>query len=380
MYPIRTTQGISLPLIALIAAISASLLSQQAMAGYRQENLVSNIPGLAAYTDPNLVNPWGISSSPVGPFWVSDNGTGLSTIYNTSGIPQGLVVTVPPPPPGSPVGTVAKPTGQVFNSNVTAFSGDRFIFATEGGTIAGWQGGTVAATRVDNSTSGVNYKGLAIDSTQDALFAANFASSGGLEKYGSSYNPLGSFIDPTLPDGFAPFNVQNIGGTIFVTFAKQGVGGDDMPGDGNGFVDKYDPNTNEFTRLISNGPLNSPWGITIAPSDFGEYSNALLVGNFGDGRINAFDPVTGVLLGDLLDDSGNPIVIDGLWGLAFGNGGNGGEKNKLYFTAGLNDEADGLFGSLSATVPEPGSLSLVVLGMWGLGFASREYGKKKVFA
>lgn len=121
MYPIRTTQGISLPLIALIAAISASLLSQQAMAGYRQENLVSNIPGLAAYTDPNLVNPWGISSSPVGPFWVSDNGTGLSTIYNTSGIPQGLVVTVPPPPPGSPVGTVAKPTGQVFNSNVTAF-------------------------------------------------------------------------------------------------------------------------------------------------------------------------------------------------------------------------------------------------------------------
>jgi uncharacterized protein (TIGR03118 family) len=182
----------------------------------------------------------------------------------------------------------------------------------------------------------------------------------------------GSFVDPTLPSGFAPFNIQTLGNELYVTYAKQdATGHDDVPGAGNGFVDMFDLNGNLLTRLISNGVLNSPWGLALAPADFGQFSNDLLVGNFGDGTINAFDPVNGNLLGTLSDSNGQPIAIDGLWGLIFGNGGNGGKTNILYFTAGPDDETHGLFGSL-APVPLPGTFLLLGSGLLGILAAIRK--------
>lgn len=369
MFYTYTHPNALLPRAAL--ALCASLFLGQAEAGYIQENLVSDLPGLAKTTDPNLVNPWGIAYSPTGPFWISDNGTGVSTLYNGSGQATPLVVTIPG----------GKPTGVAFNGGNANFlitgSPARFLFASENGTVSGWNNSqaTNAATVIDNSGAGANYKGLAIDPAQNALFVANFGGSGGLEKYGATFNALGSFTDPTLPAGYAPFNVQNIGGILYVAFAKQDGSGDDLAGPGNGYVDTFDPATNTFTRLISNGPLNSPWGMALAPADFGQFGNALLVGNFGDGLINAFDPVTGNFLGALTDNAGNAIMIDGLWGLAFGNGGGGGAANKLYFAAGIagpdNLEDHGLFGSLTA-VPEPGSLALICLGLPGLVTGTRQ--------
>jgi len=357
----------------------------QALAGgYTQENLVSDLPGVAKTTDPGLVNPWGISHGPASPFWISDNGTGLSTLYNGAGVKQGLVVTVPPPPGGTPP---SAPTGQVFNGNAADFNGDRFIFATEDGTIAGWKGGTNAVIEVDNSASNAVYKGLAIDNTANVLYATDFHN-GKIDAFSGNnitpYSPIappGGFTDPNLPVGYAPFNIQDIGGTLFVTYALQDAAKhDDVPGAGNGFVDTYDTNGNLIKRLITNGPLNSPWGMALAPSSFGVFGGDLLVGNFGDGRINAFDPSTGAFLGFLADGAGNPIVNQGLWGLTFGNGASEGDANTLYFTAGIPGpdrvEDHGLFGSLSV-IPEPGSLPLLAIGALGLCLSLGRHGKPR---
>lgn len=339
---------------------------------FLQHNLVSDIPGMADHLDPDLVNPWGISMSSTSPFWISDNGMGKSTLYNGSGVKQGLVVTVPPPPGGSPP---SAPTGQVFNGNSSVFGGSRFIFATEDGTIAGWSGGTSAAIKVDNSVSGAVYKGLALgtSSGNSMLYAANFHA-GTVDVFDSNFNQVslgaGAFVDPTLPSGYAPFNVQDFGGRLYVTYALQDAQGhDDVPGAGHGFIDVYDTNGNLIGRLVSGGELNSPWGMAIAPSKFGKFGGDLLVGNFGDGTINAFDPMTGTELGTL-DFNGNPIVNEGLWGLTFGNGGAGGDPNVLYFTAGIPGptgqvEDHGLFASLTF-VPEPGSLTLLAFGFLGV--------------
>jgi uncharacterized protein (TIGR03118 family) len=339
--------------------------------GYIQTNLTSDIPGLANFTDPNLVNPWGISFGPTTPFWTADNGTGLSTLYNGMGQPQALVVTVPPAP-GSPVGTTGVPTGTVFNPNAAggAFKGDRFLFATEDGTISGWQGGTTAAVQADSSASGAVYKGLAIAGNR--IYATDFAN-GKVDIFDSNYMPVtlsGAFLDPTLPSGYSPFGIETINGSIYVTYAKKQVGGtDDMPGAGFGFVDKYDTNGGSLQRLISMGELNSPWGLALAPASFGDLANLLLVGNFGDGRINAFDPTTGAFVSTLNNSSGNPIDIDGLWALKFGNNGPGFSPNNLYFTAGLNGEEDGLFGRLQVA-PEP-STALLFGGALILGAVLR---------
>ncbi|MBS1188843.1 MAG: hypothetical protein H6R10_635 [Rhodocyclaceae bacterium] len=354
----------------VLPAVLASPLP--ALAAYLEENLVSDIPGLAPTTDPNLQNPWGISSSPTGPLWVSDNGTGVSTLYNSTGVKQPLTVTIPPPAGGTPP---AAPTGQVFNStnsfNLGSGGKAAFIFATEDGTLAAWNAaqGTAAQLAADNSASGAIYKGLAIGSVgnHDYLYATNFHA-GTVDVFNGSFaltQLTGHFTDPNLPAGFAPFNIQNIGGKLYVTFAKQDANKeDDVAGLGNGFIDVFNLNGHLEKRLATQGLLNSPWGLALAPSGFGAFSKDLLVGNFGDGKIHAFDPHTGDLKGTLADAAGNPITIEGLWGLKFGNGGNGGFLNQLYFAAGIPGggqiEDHGLFGKISATsVPEPSSLSLL---------------------
>jgi uncharacterized protein (TIGR03118 family) len=247
----------------------------------------------------------------------------------------------------------------VFNGTadfeVSAGAPARFIFATEDGTISGWASGTSAVLKVDNSASEAIYKGLAIGNNGVAnfLYAANFHE-GTIDVFDATYASAtlaGSFSDPTIPTGYAPFNIQNIGDILYVTYALQDADAeDDVPGLGHGFINKFDLNGNLIARFISRGSLNSPWGLAVAPATFGAFANALLVGNFGDGRINAFDPATGILLGQLADDSGHAISIEGLWGLKFGNGGNGGNLNALYFAAGIAgpDELEdhGLFGSI----------------------------------
>lgn len=360
----------SVALLALVAAPQVKLAHAEPAPGfYIQTNLVSDIPGLARVTDGHLLNPWGIVSSPTSPFWISDNGAGVSTLYNGAGTPF-------PPPPAGPLvvnipasassgeGATGVPTGVVFNGSgdfVVSASGKSgaavFIFATEDGTIAGWNPivSRNNAIRVVDHGPGAVYKGLAIASTQSGarLFAANFRA-GTVDVFNGHFHQIatpGGFRDESIPAGFAPFGIRVIDGRVFVTYAKQDAAKhDDQAGPGNGFVDVFTTNGWLVKRLISHGALNSPWGLALAPDNFGRFSNALLVGNFGDGHINAYDAHSGASLGQLSDATGAPIVIDGLWGLTFGNGATAGPTTTLFFTAGINGEADGLFGSLTSSV------------------------------
>jgi len=340
--------------------------------GFAQTNLVANTAGDAKLTDPNLLNSWGIARSPMGPWWVADNHSGKATVYDGQGNPtmvngQALVVTIPPPP-GSPLGATAAPTGIVFNATAdfVISEGDTsspalFIFATEDGTVSAWRQNLAdpftAVLEVDNSADGAIYKGLAIGTNaagDNRLYASNFHA-GTVEVFDGSFAPVslgsGAFTDPGIPTGFAPFGIQNTDGAIFVTYAKQDEDKeDDTAGPGNGYVDVYDMDGNLLHRFASKGPLNSPWGIVRAPASFGRFGGMLLIGNFGDGKLNAFDPTNGSFLGSVNRPGGGPIVISGLWGLAFGNGSGAGSADTLYFAAGPNHEADGLFGML---VPMP---------------------------
>src|SRR5271165_87586 len=285
-----------------------------------QTDLVSDQPGVAEATDPNLVNAWGIAASATSPYWIADNGTGLSTLYRGAPpIVQSLVVTIPPPA-GQP--GPAAPTGTVFNTTsgflLTDGTKASFLFATEDGTISGWNGGlgTNAQIKVDNSGSGAVYKGLTIAGPSGNLYATNF-NSGKVEVYSPSnmasqpFQFLFSFTDPTLlAAGYAPFNVQQFNNKLYVTFALQDPAKhDDVAGLGHGYVDVFDLNGNLLQTLVSNGALDSPWGLDIAPSSFGPLAGDLLVGNFGDGMINAYDPTTGAFLGQLDSGSGIPLVI-----------------------------------------------------------------------
>jgi uncharacterized protein (TIGR03118 family) len=334
---------------------------------FTQTNLVSNIPGMAITTDPNLVDPWGMSFSATSPIWVSDRATGVATLYTGSGSIVPLVVSVPP---GAPLG----PTGQVFAGGTSFMlngSAADFIFATLAGTIDAWSG-TATAT-VEATTPGATFEGLAL--ANNTLYAANFQAGGGIDVFNSSYAPTtvsGNFTDPNLPAGYAPFNIQNIGGDLYVTYALVTAGSPvPLPG-GSGFVDVYDTNGNLLERLISNGPLDAPWGLALAPASFGGFGGDLLVGNFGNGEINAFNPTTGAFIGTLDDGSGNPIVNSGLWAIEFGN--SAANPNALYFNAGIDMGTAGLFGDIQAA-PEPASLGFTALGVFVLlGFAWRRRG------
>jgi len=324
---------------------------------YAQQNLISDVPGLAAQTDPNLTNPWGIALNATGPLWIANNHSGTGTVYNGSGAPF---------PAGNPlivkIGSGGSPTGQAFNSTsafeITPGNPALFLFATEDGKVFGWNPSVDAGNAkaaIDQSGSGAVYKGLALGSNSSGplLYAANF-NAGTIDVFDGKFQPAttsGGFKDPNLPAGFAPFNIQRIGRRLYVTYAKQdGARHDDVAGPGNGIVNIFDSDGNLLLRLASNGVLNSPWGMALAPGFFGDYSNTLLIGNFGDGTINAFDAFTGTSLGTLQDNTGAAIVNPGLWGLQFGNGHDGGDANTLYFTAGIanggNLEDHGLLGSI----------------------------------
>jgi len=332
---------------------------------YTQTNLVSDT-GSTPVTDSNLKNAWGLVHGPSTPWWVSDNATGTSTLYDASTTPvtiRPLVVTVPNAPSQPAPGN---PTGIVFNGSPTYFllapmKQAVFIWCTEDGTISGWNPGvnaTQAIIKVDKSQkpkpgNGAVYKGLTITEIngQKFLLAANFRS-GRIEMFDTAFKQQHlseeAFDDDAIPRGFAPFNVQAIGPNIYVTYAKQDDDKhDDVPGAGFGFVTVFSPRGKLIARLQHGPWFNSPWGVTMAPADFGEFSHTVLIGQFGSDTIAAFNPVTGQFLGNMIDPNGFTLAIDGLWALAFGNGGASGPGNTLFFTAGPNGEMDGLFGTLT---------------------------------
>jgi len=329
---------------------------------YTQTNLVSDGFLPAEHTDPNLINPWGVASSHTGPFWVSDNGTGVTTIYDGRGAPVSIdghsSITIAALPgqtdPSAPTGQVFNDTHRGFNISSNGHTGSaRFLFATEDGTISGWNPNVDSASSViavDKSASDAVFKGLAIGSTHGHtyLYAADFHN-GVVDVFNNHFHEVKHFTDKNLPDGYAPFNVQALNGHLFVTFALQDADKeDDVAGAGHGYVDEFDFSGHLLHRVASQGPLDSPWGLAIAPSGFGKFSHDLLVGNFGDGRINAYDPHDFHFLGTVDDPSGNQVVIGDLWALVPGNRGPHSDPHSMYFTAGVQDEAHGLFGKLTA--------------------------------
>jgi len=370
---LRLWAGASVVTAGTLATVALGAVPASAHAtAYRQVNLVSDQPGHAPLTDPDLVNAWGLAASPGSnatpgtPLWVADNGSDKATLYNngtaTSVSKVALTVSV----------TGAAPTGQVFNSDASAFvvsdnnghSGSSlFLFDTENGTIDGWNPAvgatgpgfsTVTEVGRDNGANAV-YKGLAVAQGSDGktyLYATNFRS-GRVEAYDGTFTPVelpgGLFVDRRLPAGYGPFGIAEINGKLYVTFAKQDATlHDDVAGQGHGFVDVFTNDGAFVRRLVTRGALDSPWGLALAPAGFGQFSGDLLVGNFGNGHINVYNPATGAHLGQLRRHNGQPIVIDGLWGLRFGNG-NAAKTNQLIFSAGPDHESHGLLGKIVVT-------------------------------
>jgi uncharacterized protein (TIGR03118 family) len=352
----RTTRIFAAATLALLV----SPLHATADSAFRETDLVSDQPNVAKHMDARLVNAWGLAFLPTGPFWVADNGTGSLTLYVSNGDafptqPSPPLVVSVPTPGGS--GT-ARPTGMVANTTpdfVVSASGasgpSLFLAATEDGTIVGWSPNVslTQAVIAYQSPSGAIYKGLALaaDGGANLLFATDFHN-GVVDVFDAHFGLVRSFTDPDLPENFAPFGIAAIDGKLYVTFAKQELPDreDDEPGPGNGFVDVFDLHGKRLARFASRGPLDSPWGVAVAPKEFGRFGGALLVGNFGDGHVLAYDRRTRQLLGALRDDHCRPIEIDGLWALAFGNDFLAGEPDILYFTAGPEDESHGLFGKI----------------------------------
>ncbi len=334
-------------------------------------------------TDKQLINPWGISASGTSPFWISDNGAGVSTLYSVDPNTNVASKLSFPSPAGVMIPGDGSVTGQVFNGG-TGFNSDRFLFVSEDGTISGWRNalGSNAETLQLPDPANI-YKGVALDITggHSYFLSANFHSGNIDVLKGDELAPglAGKFVDPGLPSGYAPFNISKLGNTIYVTYALQN-GKDDLPGPGHGFVTAFDQNGNFLGRIGTMGTLNSPWGLAIAPGAFGSLAGDLLVGNFGDGHINIFstDPNSPAFLGQLTDaTTGKPLSIDGLWGLIPGNGTGAGSMNDIYFTAGPNGESGGVLGVLQS-VPEPSSavLALISIAATSAGWAWKKRGRK----
>jgi uncharacterized protein (TIGR03118 family) len=364
---------------------------------YLVTNLISDQAGVAPVTDPTLVNAWGIALNPGGAFWVSANGSDLSQVYTGdvagSPIAQPFKVTIPG---GAPTGQVFNNTGSATDFMITdgvTTAPAVFLFASEAGRITGWAptvGGAPPSTTAETgftSANGSVYKGVALAQVGAAnfLYAADFHNNaidvinGAFAKVPLGTGGFETFTDPGLPAGFAPFNVAAINRKLYVSYAKQDAAKhDDVAGAGNGFIDVFETNGHFDNRLVSGGDLNSPWGMVVAPTGFGDFSGDLIVGNFGDGLVHAYDPTTGAEKGFLADRSGNPVTVDGLWGLAFGNG-KAGDATSLYFAAGPDGEAHGLFGKLTVSTPLPGTggegpgHDLVVV-------SGQQNGKAQVFA
>ncbi len=312
---------------------------------YIQINLVSDVPGLASHTDPNLKNPWGVAFSPTSPFWVSNQGSDTATLYDGQGNIQPLVVSIPS------IGVPTGPTGQAFNGttsfNLSDGSPALFLFDTLDGQIVAWNNGEGTMAIKVATVQGAFFTGLAIDNVGSVnyLYAADNA--GHIDVFDTNFNNVtntlfaGKFVDPNGLPGFNPFNIQNINGNLYVTYAKVNMQGMGEPG---GFVDEYDSSGNLLKRIATSGSLFAPWGITLAPPSFSSFGGDLLIGQFGNGQILVYDPVTLDFLGTINGQDGKPIVNPYLWALEFRTGGQGVILNALYFTAGYNDQKDGLFG------------------------------------
>jgi uncharacterized protein (TIGR03118 family) len=364
--PIEVTTGVVKMNIVKHCLVSAPCMLALALAPiaeagdfFHQRNLVSDSAAVRAENrDPNLVNAWGLAFNPYAVAWVADNGTGVSTLYDGEGKPQSLVVTIPPGPGGGggdPTGTTFY-GGPGFVVSQGKLSGpSRFLFASEDGGIAGWAPNvnrTNAIRMVDNSAGGAIYKAIAVSGNgRGALLYATDFHNGKVDVFDSTFKPVilpgKPFNDPRLPAGYAPFGLQAINGDLYVTYAKQDADRhDDVAGRGFGYVSVFDPNGRFLHRVVSQGALNAPWGLALAPASFGHFGNRLLVANFGDGRINAYDLDSGRWVGALKGENRKPICIDGLWGFAFGIGVSNQPIDTLFFTAGPNDEQHGLYGRL----------------------------------
>ena len=407
---------------AMLAGLSWLACASAAHAQYTATNLIANDPSYnPQIVDPNFGDSWGIAIRPAGAgghFWITNKDTGVSSEYvgDVNGVPlhqDSLTTVTIPSPSGSPDAAVSQPTGVVFNQTSdfritqTSATGSfdapaTFLFATNDGTIAAWSDQNTlpngspnrpsqAVLAVDNSAAGDNYFGLATTNLASGnyLYAANFGTNPGIETYNSTFQNVSSqfaFTNPFAAQGYEPFNIENLGGSLFVAYAQYGSAGTEVHGTGLGKLAEYDSSGNLITTWDDKGLLNSPWGMAIAPSSFGKYSGDLLIGNFGDidqqaGSIVAFDPLTHAAVGYLDDASGKPLVEPGVWGLTFGNGASLGAANALYFAAGPNDENDGVFGRITvAAVPEASPAVsfglLLALGLSGLAIAAR---KRKMF-
>ncbi len=356
--PLRGLLAVPLTLALLVAGAAAGNAAAPNI--YTVTNLVSDVPGEATHVDPNLVNAWGLAAGPTTPWWVADNETDVSTLYTGDGDAIPLVVQVE----GAPTGLVFNGGPNFVVSDGAGNSGpSRFMFATESGTIRGWNPSvpppppsTESFVVVDRSDVEANYKGLAIASTPDGdfIYAADFHNAR-VDVFDGGFNLVtnpGAFVDPRIPHGFAPFGIQNIGGQIFLAYAKQDAEAEDeVAGQGLGFVDRFDTGGTFLGRVASRGQLNAPWGLALAPASFGRFGGDLLVGNFGDGKINAYarrPNGTFAYRGALRGTDGEALSIDGLWALGFGNDAAAGPAGTLFFTAGPDDEEHGLFGKIEA--------------------------------